>query len=45
MEYNMKYLKKIELKDINTNNIKKEIKESYQKGTEYYNNIEKKTDN
>ena len=43
----MKYLKKIDLKEINTNNTKKEIKISYQKGKEYYEEIEEKqkTDN
>ncbi len=41
----MKYLKKIDLKDIETNNIKKEIKQSYKKGKKYYENIQRKEDN
>jgi len=42
----MKYLKRIELKDIHPNKIQKEIKESYKKGTKYYKNVEKeKTEN
>jgi hypothetical protein len=36
----MKYLKKIDLKDINIT--KKEIKNSYQKGKNYYKEVEEK---
>ena len=32
----MKYLKRINLKEININNKRKDIKETYQKGKKYY---------
>ena len=38
----MKYLKKIDINEINKNNTKKEIENSYQKGKIYYEEVEKK---
>ena len=41
----MKYLKRINLKEIENNQTKQEIKKEYKKGTEYYKNLKEKTDN
>lgn len=41
MVIRMKYLKKIDIKEINNTIKKEELKEIYEKGKEYYKHIEK----
>jgi len=41
----MKYLKRINLKEINQENTRKEIKKEYGKGTNYYNEVNKHINN